>query len=346
MSSNIGPLLARRRISLRYLSGRIVAVDALNALYQFLSIIRLPTSLPLMDLQGNITSHLVGLFYRSISLLENRILPVYVFDGSPPKFKRRELEERQKVKEKFTREWIEALSRGEIEKAFKKSVMTVRVTTSIINEAKYLLDLMGLPWIQAPSEGEAQAAYMARRGDVYASASQDYDSILFGAPLLVRNLAIESRQFYPKQRIFKKLHPELISLNETLSNLKITREQLIDIAILIGTDYNEGVKGIGPKKALKLIKTYGSFEKVVKALKINVDFDFESIRNLFLDPPAIDNYEIIFREPKLNEIKSFLLSRQFNPERVKRALIRLEKAFKNIRAMKTSQQELLKWIGK
>jgi len=346
MSSNIGPLLARKHISLRYLSGRIVAVDALNALYQFLSIIRLPTGLPLMDSHGNITSHLVGLFYRSISLLENGVLPVYVFDGLPPRFKRKELEERRKVKEKFTREWIEALSRGEIEKAFKKSVMTAKVTTSIINEAKYLLNLMGLPWIQAPSEGEAQAAYMARRGDVFASASQDYDSILFGTPILVRNLAIESRQFYPKQGVFKKLHPELISLNETLSNLKITREQLIDIAILIGTDYNEGVKGIGPKKALKLIKTYGSLEKIIRALKIDVDFDINSIRNLYLNPPAIDNYKIVFREPDLNEIKSFLLSKQFNPERVERALTRLEKAFKNIRAMKTSQQELLKWLNK
>ncbi|MCS7385360.1 MAG: flap endonuclease-1 [archaeon GB-1867-005] len=343
MSANIGSMLAKKRISLRQLAGRTIAIDALNALYQFLSIIRLPTGVPLTDSEGRVTSHLVGLFYRTISLLEKGILPIYVFDGPPPKFKMKEVIERRKIRERFAREWIEALREGDIAKAFKKSVMTARVTSEIIRESKYLLDLMGIPWVQAPSEGEAQAAYMAMKGDVYASASQDYDSILFGAPVLVRNLAVESRQFYPKKGVFKKLWPELISLEESLNKLKLTRRQLIDIAILIGTDYNDGVRGIGPKKALKLIRLYGSAEKVVRALNVEVDFDIEAIRSFFMNPPVTDRYKVSFNEPKIDEIKCFLISRQFNIKRVERALDRLKLAFRNIRNSRM-QRELFKWL--
>ncbi|RLE54243.1 MAG: flap endonuclease-1 [Candidatus Methanomethylicota archaeon] len=343
MSVNIGSLLSRRRISLRQLAGRTIAIDALNALYQFLSIIRLPTGFPLTDHEGRVTSHLVGLFYRTIGFLEKGILPIYVFDGSPPKFKMREVYERRRVREKFTLEWIEALREGDIAKAFKKSVMTARVTSEIINESKYLLSLMGVPWVQAPSEGEAQAAYMTVKGDVYASASQDYDSILFGSKVLIRNLAIESKQFYPKKGIFKKLQPEIIILDEVLSELKISRQQLIDIAILIGTDYNEGIKGIGPKKALKLIRIYGSAEKVIKALNVQVDFDIEAIRNFFLNPPVTNQYSITVNEPKIGEIKTYLMSRQFNAQRVEKALERLLVAYEKIKT-RCFQQELLRWF--
>ncbi len=344
MSSNIGVLLPRKKISLKYLSGKIIAIDALNALYQFLSIIRLPTGIPLTDRKGRITSHLTGLLYRTISLLEESILPVYVFDGKPPKFKHKEIMERMKIKEKFKIEWIQALREGDMVKAFKKSVMTAHLTTEMIEESKELLNLMGIPWIQAPSEGEAQAAYMAIKRDVYAAASQDYDSILFGAPILIRNLGIESRLYYPKRGIFKKLNPEIIELQEVLNKLKINRKQLIDIALLIGTDYNEGIKGIGPKKALKLIRIYGSIERVLKILKVQVDYDIEELRNFFLNPPVTNNYKIEILKPKINELKEFLLSRDFNPHRVNKALNRLEIAHKSTINIIKTQKEISQWL--
>ncbi len=345
MSSNIGVLLPRKRVSLKYLSGRVVAVDALNALYQFLSIIRLPTGMPLRDHLGRITSHLSGLLYRTISLLEANILPIYVFDGKPPRFKHRELVERRRIKERFTKEWIQALIEGDLVKAFKKSVMTAHLTSSMIEEAKHLLSLMGIPWVQAPSEGEAQAAYMAIKGDVWATASQDYDSLLFGTPILVRNLGIESRLYYPKRGVFVKLNPEVIVLSEVLRVLKINRRQLIDIALLIGTDYNEGVKGIGPRKALKLIRLYGSIERVLRIMNLEVDYDVDELRNFFLNPPVTDDYGMKLPGPKLDELSDFLLSRDFNPHRVNRALSRLEIAYRSVMSILEKQSDMLHWLG-
>jgi len=148
------------------------------------------------------------------------------------------------------REWQEALKEGDYAKAFSKAVMTGVLTSEMIDDAKTLLKLLGIPWVQAPAEAEAQAAYMAKRGDVWASSSRDYDSLLFGTPRLVRYLTITGREFLPSKGISRPLKPELIVLEEFLSEIGLTREQLIDLAILIGTDFNDGIKGIGPKTAL------------------------------------------------------------------------------------------------
>ncbi len=317
---------------LRELSGKAIAIDAYNALYQFLAAIRQPDGTPLMDRRGRITSHLSGLFYRTINIVEAGIRPVYVFDGKPPELKAREIAERTKIKEEARKKYEEAIRRGDVEAARKYAQMTSRLTSEMVDASKELLSAMGIPWVQAPSEGEAQAAYMAKKGDVWAAASQDYDSLLFGAPRLVRNLTISGRRKLPNKNVYVEIKPEIINLDKVLKGLGITREQLIDIAILVGTDYNpEGVKGIGPKQALRLIKTYGSLEKALKVIP-SASFPVEpiKIRELFLNPEVTDDYQLKWRKPDPEKIIAILVREyDFSEERVRNAIERLVKAYRS-----------------
>ncbi|RLF17022.1 MAG: flap endonuclease-1 [Thermoprotei archaeon] len=342
MGVNLGELVIRKPITFEVLQGKVIAIDAYNALYQFLAIIRQPDGTPLMDSRGNITSHLSGLLYRTINLLEKGIKPVYVFDGKPPEMKDLEILRRTKIKEEAMKRYEEALKRGDIVEARKYAQRALRLTEPMVNDAKELLDLMGIPWVQAPSEGEAQAAYMTQKGDAWATASQDYDSLLFGTPRLVRNLTISGRRKMPGKDVYVEIKPELIDLNESLKALGISREQLIDIAILLGTDYNpDGVKGVGPKRALRLIKTYGSLEKVLPIVKGEFPVDPLKIKEFFLNPDVTDNYVIEWREPDVQKIKEFLCKEHdFSEERVERAVRRLEKAIRQIR----TQSSLEEWF--
>ncbi|AFK22911.1 flap endonuclease-1 [Pyrococcus sp. ST04] len=327
MGVPIGELVPRKEIELESLYGRKVAIDALNAIYQFLSTIRQRDGTPLMDSKGRITSHLSGLFYRTINLMEAGIKPAYVFDGKPPEFKKRELEKRKEAREEAEIKWKEALAKGDIEEARKYAQRATRVNEMLIEDAKKLLELMGIPVIQAPSEGEAQAAYMASKGKVYASASQDYDSLLFGAPRLVRNLTITGKRKLPGKNIYVEIKPELIVLDEVLSSLKLTREKLIELAILVGTDYNPGgIKGIGPKKALEIVRH--SKDPLAKFQRQS-DVDLYAIKEFFLNPPVTDDYKLQWREPDEEGILRFLCDEHdFSEERVKNGLERLKKAVK------------------
>lgn len=290
MGVQIGELVPRKEIEIENLNGRKIAIDALNAIYQFLSIIRQRDGTPLMDSKGRITSHLSGLFYRTINLMEAGIKPAYVFDGKPPEFKKKELEKRAEAREEAEEKWQEALARGDLEEAKKYAQRASRVNEQLIEDAKKLLELMGIPWVQAPSEGEAQAAYMASKGKVWASASQDYDSLLFGAPRLVRNLTITGRRKLPGKDVYVEVKPELIVLEEVLKELKIDREKLIELAILVGTDYNPGgIKGVGPKKALEIARY--SKDPLKKYQKMS-DVDLYAIKEFFLNPPVTDDYKL------------------------------------------------------
>jgi len=332
---------------LRILRGRIVAIDAYNALYQFLTAIRQPDGTPLMDNQGRITSHLSGLYYRTINLLENGIKPVYVFDGKPPELKAKEIEKRRVLREEASKKYEEAVKTGDIEAARKYAVMAVKLADYMVEDAKKLLDAMGIPWVQAPAEGEAQAAYMAKKGDAYASASQDYDSLLFGSPRLIRNLTISGKRKLPRKEEYVEIVPEIIELNKLLAKLGLTHEALVDIGILVGTDYNpDGFEGIGPKKAYQLVKAYGSVEKIPKALlKSPVEVDVLTIKKYFLNPQVTDSYKLDWREPDVNLVVEILVKEHdFNEERVKNALDRLIKAYRE--HVKGSQQGLAKWFTK
>jgi flap endonuclease-1 len=332
---------------LRVLRGKVVAIDAYNALYQFLAAIRQPDGTPLMDSQGRVTSHLSGLFYRTINLVENGVKPVYVFDGKPPELKAREIEKRKAIKEEASKKYEEAIKAGDLEAARRYAAMASKLTDSMVEDTKRLLSAMGIPWVQAPAEGEAQAAYMARVGDAYATASQDYDSLLFGSPRLIRNLTISGKRKLPKKEEYVEIFPEIIELDKLLMKLGLTREALIDIGILVGTDYNpDGFEGIGPKRAHQLIKAYGSIERIPKALlKSPVEVDIAFIKQYFLNPPVTKNYKLDWNEPDTKQVIEILVKEHdFSEDRVRNALERLIKAYRE--HIKGSQLGLAKWFTK
>ena len=326
MGVDLGEIIQKKKISLDDLSGRIIAIDAYNALYQFLAVIRGEKGEPLMDRQRRITSHLSGLFYRSINLLEKGIKVVYVFDGEPPELKEAEIERRKRIKKEAIVRYEEAIKMGRIDEARKYAQMTSQLKDMMVEDAKRLLNYMGIAWVQAPSEGEAQAAYMAERGHVWAAVSQDHDSLLFGAPRLVRNLTISGRRKLPGKNEYIEVEPEQIDLNQVIGNLNITREQLVDIGILIGTDFNpDGFKGIGPVKALKLIKNYKRLENIPELRDQLKSIDYQSIRDIFLKPKVTDSFELRWREYDTDAIIDFLChERDFSETRVRSALARLE----------------------
>ncbi len=334
MGVDIGDIVVSHTLKFSDLKGRVVAIDAYNSLYQFLSIIRQPDGTPLMDSNGRITSHLSGLFYRTANYMAEGIKPIYVFDGRPPDLKTRTIEERIEIRRKAAEEWQRAKESGDIELARMKAQQATHLTRDMVNDAKRLLDLMGVPWVQAPSEGEAQAAYMTIRGDAYASASQDFDSLLFGAVRLVRNMALTGRRKLPRKRIYVEVKPELIDLNENLKNMGITRAQLVDIGILVGTDYNSGVKGIGPKTALKLIKKYGSLEEVMREKNIEIPH-YSEIRDIFLNPPVTDDYRLEWKDADVNGLIEFMCGEHdFSEERVRNAIEKIED-FRKVRQQRS-----------
>jgi len=331
---NLRDLVApvRLEVGLEHLSGRVVVIDAYNALYQFLAIIRQRDGTPLMDAYGRVTSHLNGLFYRTINLLERGIKVVYVFDGKPPELKAAELERRAKLREEAERKYIEALERGALEEARVYAQQASRLTTSMVDDAKKLLSLMGVPWVQAPAEGEAQAAHMVAKGDAWAAASQDYDSLLYGAPRLVRNLTITGRRKLPRRNEYVEIKPEIIELEKLLKHYGITREQLVYIALLVGTDYNPGgVKGVGPKRALKLVKELKSLDRIVRAVGWPFPVKPEEVARVFLEPEVTDDYQLEWRKPDRDGVIEFLCDEhQFSRERVVNALERAEKAYRTL----------------
>lgn len=287
LGTKLGDIINADVVSLRQLAGRAIAIDAYNTIYAFLSTIRQPDGTPLMDSKGRVTSHLSGLFYRNLNLLENGVRPVYVFDGTPPVLKAGEVQRRREVRDAAYEAWQQAKEEGRIEDARKAAQASSRLTSDMVDESKVLISSLGIPVVQAPSEGEAVAAQMAREGHAWASASQDNDSLLYNCPRMIRNLTISGRRRIARSNAYKTIEPELIDLDLNLKMLSITREQLIDIAILVGTDYNPGVKGIGQKTALKLVRKHGTLEKITAETDTKLEFPFQEIRSIFLNPPKI-----------------------------------------------------------
>ena len=342
MGVNLGEIIPKKEIELIELSGKKVAIDALNQIYQFISIIRdKMTGEPLRDSKGRITSHLSGLFYRTSKLIAAGIKPVFVFDGEPPIFKEKTIKEREKRKKEAEEKLKEALERGE--KAIIYAQATSRVSDEMIEESKQLLKFMGLPVVKARSEGEAQCAYMAIKGDVYASASQDYDSLLFGSPKLIRNISITGKRKLPRKEVYVEIKPELILLDEVLNSFGISREKLIIMGLLIGTDYNPGgIKGIGPKRALEIVKKIKGVSDLTKVVKWEFDVDPREIFEFFLNPPINKNYKLEWSRPDREKIIKFMVDeRDFSYERVKKTLDSLDQVFRSGR-----QASLSGWFKK
>jgi flap endonuclease-1 len=320
------PIVVKETIALSDLRDRQVAVDANGELYQFLALIRLPDGTPLTDRHGRITSHLSGLFYRTTRLIaEIGLQPLFVFDGRPPVEKSAEIARRRAIRERYEEEAAAARQAGDLARAYSKSTMTSRLTPDMTADAKQLLRLMGLPIVDAPSEAEAQAAHMARRGDVWAAVSKDYDALLFGAPRLVRFLTISGREFLPSQGTFRPITPELIELQRMLDGLGITRAQLIDLGLLVGTDFHPGVRGIGPKKALALVKRHGALEQMPADIRDRLGTDLHRLRTIFLAPAVRDDYDVAAGQCNADGVVQFLCDeRAFTRDRV---IAALERAF-------------------
>ncbi|MGC8661346.1 MAG: flap endonuclease-1 [Nitrososphaeria archaeon] len=328
MGVDLSPIIGdiKESITIDALNEKKLAIDGYNALYQFITIIRGEDGSPLMDSNGLITSHLSGLFYRTLNFLEKGLRPVYVFDGQPPELKAHEINIRRTARSDAMKMYEDAKAQGNQELMKRYSVRAATLKSYMVDDAKRLLDLMGVPWLQAPGEGEAEAAYLTARGYTWGSVSQDYDSLLFGSPRLLRNITISGKRKLPGKNFYINVSPEMIQTEAMLSKLGITREQLIDLAIIIGTDFNEGIKGIGPKTALKLIKQHGRLENLDSISSAISEDIVKQVRNIFLTPNVVDAENLEWKGPDAEGLISFLCrEKSFSEERVKNAIARLKK---------------------
>lgn len=340
MGLDLKPLVKSSPIMISELSGKVIAVDAYNTIYQFLATIRGATGELLTNNSGEVTSHLSGLFYRNVNLLAENIKLIYIFDGKPSPLKSKEIERRRQVKQDAFKKYQEAITAGRFEDARKYGQATSILTDMMVEESKMILTLLGIPYIQAPSEGEAAAAQLTQSNIAFACASQDYDSLLFGAKRLIRNLTISGKRKVPNRNVYVDIEPEIIQQQQLLNETGLNLEQLVDVGIMIGTDFNPGgIPRIGPKTALKLVQEYSKLEKIEKIEDSVVNIPYEEIREIFLkqETPKVDNIE--FNEINYNALINFLcVEKNFSATRVNTSLDKLKKSITN------RNQSLERWF--
>jgi flap endonuclease-1 len=341
MGVDFGDSIPREKIQLEDISGWKLAVDGYNTLYQFLAIIRGADGGHLKDSRGRVTSHISGLFYRNVNLMELGMKLVYVFDGKPPELKAQEIQRRVEQRREAKDQYLRALQAGDLVQARKYAEASTVLRRDMVSDAKELLDAMGIPWVDAPSEGEAQASTMASEGTVSAVASQDHDSLVFGAPMLVRNVTISGKRRLPSKGIVINVQPERIKLSSVLEATGLTREQLVDFAILLGTDFNpDGFPGVGPATALKYLKKHGRLEEIKELADQLGSVNYKEIRDLYLHAPSTPNVNPDWKPVDERKLFTFLVDEHsFSRDRVESALAR-------IRSAKSAPSETLeKWFG-
>lgn len=330
MGVQLTELLLKKETSLNELQGKIIAVDSHLFLYQFLTTIRQRDGSLLMDSKGRVTSHLTGLFSRSAKLIEAGLKLVYVFDGEPPKLKQQERNKRKERKVIAQKQFEEAEKRKDYDDMKKYAARTTRLTPEMVEEAKKIIRALGIPIVEAPSEGEAQASHMVKKDKAFAVASQDADSLMFGSPRLVRNLSVAGKKKKMNKLAYETFKPEIIDLSDTLNHLGLDQNQLIVLGMLVGTDYNPGgVKGIGPQKALKLLKQYKTnFDKLFKEVKWSdyFDYNWKEVFNLFTKMPVTDKMNLEWKNIDKEKILKLLVDEHdFSEERVKNTMEKLVK---------------------
>ncbi|MBS3065722.1 flap endonuclease-1 [Candidatus Pacearchaeota archaeon] len=317
MGLQIGDIVPRKEIEFKELKGKVIAVDALNAIYQFLSSIRQSDGTPLMDSSGRVTSHLSGLFYRNIALLSEGIRLIYVFDGEYHKLKEKTHEIRQEAKEIAREKYKRAVEDEDIESMGKYARGFTKVDSTMVAESKELLEAMGIAVVQAPGEGEMQCAELVKSGQAFAVGSQDYDAIAVGGRRLIQNLTLSRKRRTRTGYVY--IAPEIIEYEKVLNSLGIDGDQLISLAILVGTDFNPGgVKGIGPKKALSLVKEKKYPVKIFGELEEQgrLDFSWKDVFEIFKKPNVILE-KVEFPKLDKEKIKEILVKRhEFSEERV------------------------------
>jgi len=328
MGINFNDVIIKKEVSFDDLKDKVLVIDSFNILYQFLATIRQRDGTPLMDSNGRVTSHLNGLFYRTTKIMQYGLKPAFVFDGKPPELKFKERERRQSLKKEAQKKYEEAKDKEDIDSMRKYAQRTMTLTREMVDEAKELVAALGLPVIQAPSEGEAQAAYMVKKDHAYAVVSQDYDSLLSGAARLIQNLTVSERKKLPGRLSFATVKPTLIELEQNLNTLGIDNDQLIAAAMLVGTDYNQGgVKGIGPKNAVKLVKQYGKdFDSLFKDVKFyeSCGVEWTEVYYTIKRMPVTDEYNLKFKSIDEEKLKGILVDRcDFSLERIENQLSKL-----------------------
>ena len=306
-------LLIKKEIDLDELSGKITIVDAPLWLYQFLSSIRQRDGTLLQDSKGQVTSHLVGLLSRVTNLMQKNIKLAFVFDGTPPPLKLKTLEKRKEIKIEAQKQFKEAEEKGDIDGMKKFAQRTTRLTKEMIEESKSLLTALGIPVITAPSEAEAQASFMVKNKHAYAVATNDADALLFGAPRIIRNLNMVGKRKKASTLAYDVIKPELYSLDDNLKHLELTREQLIALSMMIGTDFNPGgIKGIGPKNALKFIKKFGDdFDALFKEVKWSdfSDITWNEVYDTIYKMPTSDKYDLKWNSPNQEDLIKLLVDK-------------------------------------
>jgi len=322
MGLQIGEIVPRREVRFSELKGKAIAVDAFNAIYQFLSSIRQQDGTPLMDNNKRITSHLSGLFYRNVSLLSEGIKLIYVFDGEYHELKGRTHEIRGDVKAKAREKYEVAKEEGDVEGMGRFAFGFIKLTSEMIEESKELLEAMGIPCVQAPGEGEMQCSKLVQDGEAWAVGSQDYDALVVGGDRLIQNLTLSKKRRTVSGYI--DVFPEMISFEETLQHLEIDRDQFISLAILVGTDFNPGgVRGIGPKKALALVRQKKYPVEIFREVEHQLEFNWQEIFEIFHKPNV---KSVVVSFPKVDEgkLKEILVERHdFSEERVEKNLEKL-----------------------
>ncbi|MEZ7994693.1 MAG: hypothetical protein QMC52_06020 [Candidatus Poseidoniaceae archaeon] len=285
MGCNLKDIAPKEAIELASLSGKRVGIDAFLTAFQFLTTMRDLSPQgdggPLRSKDGKVVAHLMGFLNRTCTLLSHGIKPVYVFDGRAPELKADEIASRRKRRVEAENIHKEALAAGDFKLAQKMAQRIMHYSPEMVEETKRLLDLLGVPWVAAKAEGEAQAAVMAANGQLDVVATQDWDAVLYGTPFLVRNLMNHGSKSYGKV-----VTAEKIMLQDVLKENQISRQQLVDLAIMIGTDFHPGIKGIGPKTGLKLIKEFNTIEAICAAKDKEVPQRLDEIREIFHNHPV------------------------------------------------------------
>jgi len=319
MGVKLPGILPVKTIAWEDLNGKKIGVDASNSLYQFLSSIRQSNGTLLMDSNGNVTSHLQGLFSRTLNLMNKGINLCYIFDGKPPILKQHEQEEREHRKRIAEDKLKMAMDEEDVESMGRYSKQTSRLTSQMVMESKELIKAMGLPVIQSPQESDAQGAFMTERGDLFAFATSDADSLMHGCPRTIINLTLSQTRKLPGGN-FVYIKPQMLELEDVLKHLKVNQDQLIVMGILTGTDYNpKGIPGIGPKKALNLVQQYKTFDKLFSELE--PDFDWKQIYAIFKSMPVMKNYQLKWTELNEEEVLRILVDKhEFSEDRIKKLL--------------------------
>ncbi|XP_072391685.1 flap endonuclease 1 isoform X1 [Diabrotica undecimpunctata] len=304
--------------------GRKIAVDASMCLYQFLIAVRAEGA-QLTSADGETTSHLLGTFHRTIRLVENGVKPVYVFDGKPPDLKSGELNKRQEKRNEAQAALAKATEAGDAAEIDKFNRRLVKVTKQHSEEVKQLLTMMGIPYVNAPCEAEAQCAALVKAGKVYATATEDMDALTFGSKVLVRHMTFSEARKMPIQEIH---------LDKVLTGLDLSQEQFIDLCILLGCDYTDSIRGIGPKRAIELIQKHKSIENIIQNIDkdkypIPENWNYEGARELFKNPEVseADDIELKWGEPDEEELVKYLCGdKNFSEDRVRNGCKKLLKA--------------------